>query len=411
MPAILRRTAQPPARAECGRHPFFDRHSVVAESAPIDDDLQGSTPTQPTEPVETARGRSPWRREGRVLVALQLLVLLAFVRIIWPFVGTLFWSVVLAVLFHPLQQRVLGLTGPARSTLATMVTLGALLFTVGLPMTLIAAVMVHQGSLFYGALASGQIDLGDHVARIAAALPPWVFRSLDRLGLGDTSTIQARLRETAVDISQLVAARLFSFSIDSFTFLVSVGVMVYLLFFLLRDGTRLLERLGRAVPLRAGDTAIMFATFVTVVRATVRGGAVMALLQGVLGGIVLALLGTPNPLFWGIVFGLCSILPAIGAGVLWVPLAAFLLVTGELAKAIALVFFGAVVLTVLDNLLRPLLVGRASQLPGYLVLISTLGGVAGFGFNGVVIGPVVAALMLAAWQLRLGGDVPAASGR
>jgi predicted PurR-regulated permease PerM len=127
----------------------------------------------------------------------------------------------------------------------------------------------------------------------------------------------------------------------------------------------------------------------------------MALIQGTLGGAVLASLGITAPVLWGLVFGLLSMLPAVGAGVLWVPVALYFLLTGAYVKALLLILFGSVVLTVIDNTVRPLLVGRETHLPGYLVLISTLGGVAVFGLNGVVIGPVVGAMFVAAWSLPI----------
>ena len=122
---------------------------------------------------------------------------------------------------------------------------------------------------------------------------------------------------------------------------------------------------------------------------------------------MLGLLGVEATLFWGVVFGLLSMVPAVGAGLLWAPLALYFLVTGAVAKGIVLILFGTVVLTVVDNVLRPFLVGRDTQLPGYMVLVTTLGGVASFGLNGIIVGPMVAALFVATWKLFESIETPA----
>lgn len=175
--------------------------------------------------------------------------------------------------------------------------------------------------------------------------------------------------------------------------------MLYLLYVLFSDGRRLAARLERFSPLTPGETRSLATTFATVIRATVKGGVVMAAAQGVLGGLMLGFLGLQATLFWGVVFGLLSMIPAVGAGLLWAPVALYFLVTGAAWKGVVLILFGSVVLTALDNILRPLLVGRDTHLPAYLVLAATLGGIATFGLNGVVIGPVIAALFVAIWKL------------
>lgn len=284
-------------------------------------------------------------------------------------------------------------------TLAAFTTLFLGIAGVGVPLALITASMLRQGAAFYADITSGRIDFGAYLQRVVVALPPWVFEGLDKLGLGDLAAVQAKLSAGAAGAIQSIAAHLVSISADTFDFLISFGVMLYLLFFLLREGTELAANVIRAIPLADKDRQALVTTLTTVVQATVRGGFAMAATQGVLGGAMLSFLGIPGPLLWGMVFGLLSMLPAVGASLLWLPIALYFFVTGAVWKAITLTVFGAVVLTVVDNILRPLLVGRGTQLPSYLVLISTLGGVATFGINGVVIGPVVAAMFVAIWKL------------
>jgi predicted PurR-regulated permease PerM len=327
-------------------------------------------------------------------------VTLGFGLVIWPYFGAIFWSVVLAIVFAPLQEWIL-VRVKRRRTAAALVTLAAVIAGVGIPLTVVTALVVRQGSALYVALASGRIDIGASLQQTVAALPHGVLVVLDELGLRDPAAVQAKLVGSAGEASRFIASHLVRLSADSFGFALSVAVMLYLLFFLLRDGSVLAERIDAAILLTVKDKQSLLATFVAVIRATVRGGVVMALIQGTLGGAVLASLGITAPVLWGLVFGLLSMLPAVGAGVLWVPVALYFLLTGAYVKALLLILFGSVVLTVIDNTVRPLLVGRETHLPGYLVLISTLGGVAVFGLNGVVIGPVVGAMFVAAWSLPI----------
>jgi len=126
---------------------------------------------------------------------------------------------------------------------------------------------------------------------------------------------------------------------------------------------------------------------------------VVAIVQGLIGGIVFWALGITGALLWGVLMGCFSLIPAVGTGLVWVPVALYLLATGAVAKAIILIFCGLFIIGMIDNLLRPILVGRDTRIPDYVVLITTLGGIDMFGFNGIVIGPVIAALFIATWNI------------
>ena len=180
---------------------------------------------------------------------------------------------------------------------------------------------------------------------------------------------------------------------------VSFFVMLYLLFFLLRDGDALARRIRDAVPLHIAQQNALFRRFATVIRATVKGSIVVAIVQGALGGLIFWLLGIEGALLWGAVMAVLSLLPAVGAGLVWLPVSLYLLVTGAIWQGIVLIAFGALVISMVDNVLRPILVGGDTKIPDYLVLIATLGGITIFGVNGLVIGPVIAAMFLAAWDL------------
>src|SRR5690606_13538687 len=182
-------------------------------------------------------------------------------------------------------------------------------------------------------------------------------------------------------------------------FILDFCLMLYLLFFLLREGKSLVELMVRALPMGDDRERMLFAKFAEVTRATVKGNMVVAIVQGSLGGIIFWILGIPGALLWAVVMAFCSLIPAVGAAIIWAPVAIYLLATGNYIQGIILVAFGAVVIGLVDNILRPILVGRDTKLPDYVVLLSTLGGLALFGINGFVIGPLIAALFFAFWGI------------
>jgi len=180
---------------------------------------------------------------------------------------------------------------------------------------------------------------------------------------------------------------------------IDIFLMLYLTFFMLRDGNKLIDMLIRALPLGDAREKMLFSMFAEVTRATVKGNLVVAIVQGALGGLIFWLLGIPGVLLWAVLMTLASLIPAVGPALIWVPVALYLLAIGDTTQSLILIAFGAGVIGLVDNILRPILVGRDIKLPDYIVLLSTLGGLAIFGINGFVIGPLIAALFMAFWGI------------
>src|SRR4029434_8164744 len=142
-----------------------------------------------------------------------------------------------------------------------------------------------------------------------------------------------------------------------------------------------------------------FSKFATVIRATVKGTIVIAILQGTLGGVIFWFLGIRAALLWAVLMAFLSLLPAVGAALVWVPVAIYFLVTGAVWEGLVLIAYGALVISLVDNFVRPILVGADTKMPDYVVLISTLGGLEVFGMNGIVLGPVIAAMFIVVWDI------------
>jgi len=336
--------------------------------------------------------------ESRTFLWLLVAVSAAFALIIWPFNGAVMWAIFIAIVFMPLQTR-FEKRLPGRRTWAALATLAIILVMVILPMTLISASLVQEASALYERVRSGQTDFGQYFQRMVDVLPDWLRQLLDRFGLGNLVALQQKLATALAQSGQTITTQVFSFGQHTLDFVVSFFIMLYLLFFLLRDGRTLARDVGAAVPLNPQHRRRLFEKFVTVVRATVKGNILVALIQGALGGLAFWVLDIPGALLWSAIMAFLSLLPAVGAALVWGPVAVYYLATGNLVPALGLTAWGVLVIGMVDNLLRPALVGKDIKMPDYLVLISTVGGMAIFGINGFVIGPVIAALFIAAWDI------------
>ncbi|HAQ25507.1 AI-2E family transporter [Stutzerimonas nitrititolerans] len=338
------------------------------------------------------------RLEQKVFLALLLVVSVAFGWILLPFYGAVFWAVILAIIFAPVQRRLLARLN-ARRNLAALATLFICLLVAVLPVILIAGVLVQEGTTLYKQIESGEIDIDSFVSHAKELLPASWQAQMQRFGLGDMDQIRERLASSALQGSQFLATKAFSFGQGTFQFMLSFFLMLYLLFFLLRDGRELVARIRKAVPLSDNQKRRLFSKFTRVVRATVKGNIVVAATQGALGGIIFAILGIPSAVLCGVLMAFLSLLPAVGAGVIWTPVAIYFLMKGLIVQGVILILYGVLVIGLVDNILRPILVGKDTKMPDYVVLISTLGGLSLFGLNGFVIGPLIAALFISAWGL------------
>lgn len=339
-----------------------------------------------------------WLLEQTSFLLFLIAASLGFAVILSPYFAAILWAVIAAILFAPVNRRLLTAM-PGRVNLAAMLTLLLIIALIVVPALFLAGYVFQEATTLYLRLRSGQIDIGGMLESLHRLLPHWLSRILQHVGLGNIQSIETRLSAGLANSLQVVASQLYAIGQGALGFVVTLGMALYLSFFLLRDGGRLLERVGSAVPLGADRRHVLACRFVDVIRATMRGTFVVALAQGATGGLVFWLLGIGGALIWGLCMAAMSLLPAIGAGIVWVPVAIYLFATGSVAKGIILVVSGTCVIGMIDNVLRPILVGRSTSMPDYLILFTTLGGVEIFGFNGIVIGPVVAALFIAAWNL------------
>ena len=336
--------------------------------------------------------------EDRTFLVLLTAVSLAFAWILWPFYAALLWAVVFATVFAPAHGRLLN-SMRGHPNVAALTAVLLILTLVLLPLTLTAMSVGQEATSLYEKIETGEVDFGRFLTQLLQTLPGWAIELLNRIGINDIGDVQARLSIALKQGSEFIATQAIAIGQSTAHIVVSFFLMLYLLFFFLRDGRELSQRLKEAIPLRAEQKRALFSKFAIVIRAMFKGTILVALLQGLLGGLIFWLLNIPAPVLWGVVMAFLSLLPAIGSALIWLPVAIYLLVTGAVWQGLVLAAYGALVIGLVDNLLRPFLIGMDTKLPDYVVLIATLGGIAIFGLNGFVIGPVIAAMFVATWDI------------
>lgn len=333
--------------------------------------------------------------EDVFFVVLLMVATIGFLWIVRGFLEAVFWAALLASLFHGVYQRLLvRLNG--RASLSAMLVLVAILLIVILPLFFVGVALTRETLSIFQRVTSGEIDLNAPMQWSAKAMP-MVNDLLTRVGI-DPGNVSQWLSSAAVTASRFLASRALSIGQNTLSIAVQFFLMMYLVFFFVRDGVGLLERLVQVIPLGDQRERRLFRKFAEVSRATLKGTVVVAILQGALGGAALAVVGIEGAVFWGVVMTILSVLPAVGTSLVWLPAAGWLFATGATMQAVALIVMG-VLIGFIDNFLRPVLVGRDTKMPDYLILLSTLGGITAFGLSGFVIGPIIAALCVAGWDM------------
>ena len=329
------------------------------------------------------------------LLLLSLAITVLFYWLIGDFVVALLVAAVLATLLHPLYSRILQAIGDRKAVASGLTVLLSLLLVV-VPL-----------ALFFAVLA------GEAIA-ISEGATEWIAQQT-----GESGTLQAQLEqdphlqellpyqdqimekasELTSDVGSFVASELADSAKGTAEFFLMLFVMLYAMFFFLIDGRAILDEVLRFTPLSTDDKGRLLGTFASVGRATIKGTLVIGIVQGGLAGLAFWVAGIGGALFWGVVMGLLSVLPGIGAALVWVPAVVFLALDGRIGAAVGLGLWCAIVVGTADNFLRPVLIGRDTEMPDLLVLLTTLGGLALFGVSGLVIGPLIGALYVAVWKL------------
>lgn len=330
------------------------------------------------------------------LLALALGISVLFFVVIRRFLLTVLLAAVFAGLAYPFHRWLLGRMGRRMAATTTLV---ILLAGVGFPVAgFLTLVATEAAQISQGVEAWFQVE--GRMDRIGALLGRIPFG--ERF-LPEADRIVERVREAGGGTGTFLMGRLAAATRGTLSFFLQLLVLLYTLFFFLMDGPKILARILQYIPLESRQKEELLERFVSVTRATLRGSLLIGLVQGTVAGVAFWVAGVPGPAFWGAVMVVLSIVPVVGAVIVWVPAGIYLIVGGQVVAGVALLAWCGVVVGSIDNVLRPRLIGRDARMSDLLILLSTLGGIMLFGAVGFIVGPIVAALFVTVWHIY--GDV------
>lgn len=329
-----------------------------------------------------------------LFLALLAVVTVAFLWIIKTFAYPIFWAAIIAAIFYPVYKAIdRKLKVPNLSTAITMM---IVLVIIVVPLTLASILVVGESFDLYNSITNNSGHINESIRQAVE----WVKNNPYTAQLNIN---QEFWTEKFSDLTKGITGFLLNsakeFTQNSIIFVIMFFITFYTLFFFIRDGEKLLKKLMHLCPLGDDHEKILYDKFASTTRATVKGSLIVGLIQGTLGGAMFAVAGIDGAVVWGILMVLLSSVPGIGPYFIWLPAALIMLLIGHTWTGIGMILFGALVIGTIDNFLRPILVGKDSQMHPLLVLLSTLGGIAVFGISGFIIGPIIASLMLAFWDM------------
>jgi len=334
-------------------------------------------------------------KSKNAFIILLTAVSLLFATLIIDFILPIFWAIVLAILFSPINQYLRDkINKPALTSLCTIV-LNSLLVLA--PFFFIMTAVADETLTIVREIETGEINLEKFLISISQLLPALTER-LNTLGY-DTNALIGQVNNIVLGTSQYALSLIMSIGENILRFMLLAFVMIYLLFFFLKDGDQIITKCVNAFPLENNQERFLIEKFKNVTKATVKGTIVVGVVQGIIGGVIFALLDIKAAVLWGVLMAFFSILPSIGTAIIWFPAACILFFSGAWLKALILLLVGVFIIGLIDNFLRPYLVGKETKLPDYLILLTTLGGVSLVGLSGFVIGPIIAALFITLWSL------------
>lgn len=326
------------------------------------------------------------------------LVTIALGLVAAPFLQPLIWATLAAIMFQPMYLWFLKRL-PGRTNQAALATLLVIIIAVVLPALLIGSLVIEQAASVVLAFQRQELDIVALFNTTIESLPGAVQQWLDQSGWSNLQTVTMRLQQLIQDSIGLIAQHALAIGGSLAGIVLAFGLGLYASFYLLRDGQSIGETVLRALPFDRSIADRLAERFLSIVRATIKGSIVVGLVQGVLGALTFWIVGFPSVVLLGVLMAIASLLPAVGTGIVWVPVAIYLLANGQIWQGLVVVGSGIGLVGMADNVLRPILVGRDTGIPDWVILVTTLGGLSLFGLSGIIIGPLIAGLFITGWSI------------
>jgi predicted PurR-regulated permease PerM len=322
------------------------------------------------------------------------LITILFFYLLKPFFYPLFWAAVIASLFRPLYARLNKKV--SRPNLTAVIVLLVVLVIIILPAFLIGTLLVNESMTLYASLNEGSNPIRDIFQKFPDLIRNHAY--VKRLHINEALLVE-KLSGGAKEIADFIFTSLKGLTQNTLVFFAMFLVMLYALFFFIRDGERFLKKTYSLFPLGENLERMLYEKFTSAARATLKGTLIIAFIQGTIAGLLFFFVGIEGALIWWILMVFLAVIPGVGCSIVWLPTGIVMLATGHLWEGLTILLTGTLVISTIDNVLRPILVGRDIQMHPILILFSTLGGIALFGFSGLVIGPMIAALFFSFWEM------------
>ena len=323
---------------------------------------------------------------------LLAVITVLFVSIIFDFAAPILWSIVVSIFFYPVYEKFLLMTN--KKSLSSILSLILILLLVIIPSIAMLGLIGNELISFINSYEKQSFEAYMQMIPEESL----INKILGSLGL-NIAELTEKLDDFLITAIKIFYESISKISANIINFFISLFIFIYLTFFFLRDGEKILQTCMDSFPMNNDDEIYLLNEFRKTTRATIKGTVTVALAQGFLGYLTLLLLGIEGALIWGAVMALLSIVPAVGTIIVWLPIALVLFANGAIMDAILLIFSGIFIIGMIDNILRPILISKETKIPDYLILLTTIGGISIFGITGFILGPIIASLFISIWSL------------
>ncbi len=325
--------------------------------------------------------------------ALLIVVTIAFLILFKPFFYPIFWAAVVASIFYPLFKKIKKYLKSPRLSAAIIMLLVLLIIVI--PVTGIGSLLVKESIGLYNSIDSNSAQISINIQSTLSWLQNHPY--VQKLGINQEQWVQ-KFSGLTREATTYVFNNLKNFTQNSVVFLVLLLLMFYALYYFLLDGARFLRLAMHLCPLGDKHEKMLYDKFTATALAIIKSSLAVGIIQGVLGALVFMIVGLQGAVILGVLMAALCVLP-IGSGFVWAPTGIYLLITGRIWEGLLVLILGVLVISTVDNLLRPIFVGKQTQIHPLLVLFSTLGGIAFFGITGFLIGPIITALLVSLWEM------------
>lgn len=312
-----------------------------------------------------------------------------FLWMLGSYLLPVFWALVIAITFFPLYSWLLKIL--RSRSIASVLTILITIAVIAIPLATVSGLVVRESFTIYQSVVSGVTDnmVEDLVEKINGRLPIDI----------NIQQLENQVRQSAATLISAVASSLVQYSHFTLGFVAKIAITLYLLFFMFKYNRDLLKKTVEYLPMDEKYLRMLFERFISTTQAIMQGTMTIAVLQGTLGGLILWMVGIPAPALWGVVMTILSIIPAVGPSFVMIPSGIFLILSGSVWEGALVIGVGMALVALVDEFLRPILVGRKAKIPDAFVLLATIGGITTFGITGFIIGPVLAAFCLSLWAI------------